>query len=604
MRRRFFIAVFLVAITSGCAYRAIDSNSTSYVADKLASELDPFLLAEGYAQKLIVEVDWVEGCKPGPKTIAGLSRLLDRYLADGLGFEIALGDEIPLEVWTPLASESDGVEQLVRRFAAGAPSEEAGVEHRYILFLPRAGGRNGYATTWVVERDGRFDSIQGLVVARDIHARQAKLWLSRDKMERMTVIHEFGHVFGLVTNDTHERVHPAHRHHCTRLKCLMAHPTSRVIARNAPAGVFNIFMSDYCTLCQADIRGAKEYWRRQESMGTSYREARIRERAASHGSAVLQKLRSEQRYDELFSMLDTYRGSFPDSPFWDGIHGGTLMALGRFEEAVTLLESGLQTDPSAVDYMSDRVLLARYLVALGRHTEAVELLDPQMTLHAWRQGQVGAFLILKNALVGLGRYREGIDLCDSVLEHEEARSFPVIGILREKADLLRRAGSLAAAETLIVEGLSRKKTRSSWLRPAIDLRRGQGRSGEALDLLSELKRNVEKNMKRSNSPRAHWAQGWMLVRIEAELGATEQARTRAQALKEAGPPKGSHPTVSIHSEAIAWMALSDFDRAAKAVGSVSAEHRGYLDPCGLEPLAPLRLDESNPVLSFCPRPVN
>ena len=89
----------------------------------------------------------------------------------------------------------------------------------------------------------------------------------------------------------------------------------------------------------------------------------------------------------------------------------------------------------------------------------------------------------------------------------------------------------------------------------------------------------------------------MMVRIEAELGATEQARTRAQTLKEAGPPERSHPTVSIHSEAIAWMALGDFERAAKAVESVSAEYRGYVDPCSLELLAPLRL-------SFCPRPVN
>ena len=57
MLHRFFIAVLLMTITSGCAYRAIESASAPYPVEKLASALDPFLLAEGYARKLVVEVD-------------------------------------------------------------------------------------------------------------------------------------------------------------------------------------------------------------------------------------------------------------------------------------------------------------------------------------------------------------------------------------------------------------------------------------------------------------------------------------------------------------------------------------------------------------------
>ena len=76
-------------------------------------------------------------------------------------------------------------------------------------------------------------------------------------------------------------------------------------------------------------------------------------------------------------------------------------------------------------------------------------------------------------------------------------------------------------------------------------------------------------------------------------------------MKKGEPPDGMNRIVSIYGEAVAWMALGDLDRAAKAVGSVSAALPGYVDPCGLEPLAPLRLDASNQhVLSFCPSLIN
>ena len=34
-----------------------------------------------------------------------------------------------------------------------------------------------------------------------------------------------------------------------------------VTARNFAAGVFNLYMTDYCADCQADIRRAQAYWR-------------------------------------------------------------------------------------------------------------------------------------------------------------------------------------------------------------------------------------------------------------------------------------------------------------------------------------------------------
>ena len=257
---RAVVALLLVSL-GGCAYRAIDSGPGEFPVESLARDLDRRLLAEGYADELIVEVDWVAGCEPGLKTIAGLERILDKYLAPGLKYEIYLDDEIPLELWQPETNPLSEIEKLVRQFASDDVKRAARLEHRYVLFVPSAGGRNGFATNWILGRESTEPiTVEGLVVARAIHERQAKLWLSRDKFERMTLIHEFGHVLGLVTNDRHERVDAGHEHHCNRLKCVMAHPTMRVILRNAPPGLFNVFMKDYCKACQEDIRRAQEYW--------------------------------------------------------------------------------------------------------------------------------------------------------------------------------------------------------------------------------------------------------------------------------------------------------------------------------------------------------
>ena len=158
--------------------------------------MNPWLLAEGFSDRLEIEVDWVEGCKPGPKTIEGLRRIAVEYGPPGRPVEITLDDEIPRAVWDGSRDQGDQREQrIVEKYAdlSDAPYDPEFRSGRlYVLFVPASRyGLNGYSTGWFVTRGDSRVLVDGIVVFRAPHARYAKLWLSLDKMERMTLIHEF-----------------------------------------------------------------------------------------------------------------------------------------------------------------------------------------------------------------------------------------------------------------------------------------------------------------------------------------------------------------------------------------------------------------------------
>jgi len=238
-------------------YPAVASRAEPYPPEKLAVEFDQALLREGVSDRTVVEIDWVEGCKPGPQAIAGLEAILKKYSPPNHAVEIVVDQEIPRAEWDPLSWR----ERLIEKYAGVERASVPRTAWRYVVFVPEAGGFFGHTFVRSVTRDGVTTAVKGLVVSRSAHQKYALLWIDLDRLERMTLIHEFGHLFGLVGNPSHERSAPAHRQHCTDLHCLMAHPTLRVIARNFAVGIFNHYMTDYCDACQADIRKAQAHWR-------------------------------------------------------------------------------------------------------------------------------------------------------------------------------------------------------------------------------------------------------------------------------------------------------------------------------------------------------
>ena len=580
-------------------YKSIDRNRDPYSVERLAGELDPWLLAAGFADALVVEIDWVEGCKPGPRTLAGFERILRRYVpADRISLK--LDDEIPLDAWSDDHARNE-VGPLIERFAGTVTLFERGVDKRYVLFVPEHRGYYGFSADWpLLDREVPV-VVRGVVVARRPHERSAKLWLSRDRMERGTLIHEFGHQFGLVTNDRHERIRRNHRQHCTSLGCLMAHPTPRVIVRNAPGGLFNRFPRDYCRRCREDIRRAKNHWRRSLERDPGYLETIARQRAAGDSDLAIRGLMQAERYGSALDEIRRLRPRFPDYVDWSSHEARALIGLERYDEALALLLDNLPDDPSDGNYWGRRQLAARLLVGLGRHREAIDLFDRKLLREAGAYEVEQSAFVLTTALSGCGQESEAADLVTELLERGHPISYLRERMIRYKVDLLRRAGRIPEAATIVDRGLQDSQQRPSWLAAGRALREAQGQLPEARALLAETVDGTDRAYRAATEPHIRWTEGWRSVVLLAESGNTVTARRRAKELANAGEPDNISRPTRIMIQAAAWIALGEPDRAAKLVEALSPMDRGITDPCGNEALAPLRRSTTHTHLfAHCP----
>ena len=93
-----------------------------------------------------------------------------------------------------------------------------------------------------------------VVLFREQIDAQAFLLISAEKIERQVLIHEFGHVMGLVTNPVHRVVDSDH---CCNPTCIM-YPgvDARSIISNLIPGLLGKLPGEFCDECKADLRQA------------------------------------------------------------------------------------------------------------------------------------------------------------------------------------------------------------------------------------------------------------------------------------------------------------------------------------------------------------
>jgi len=226
--------------------------------------MNPSLLADGVGRGLHVEIDWVEGAPPSPRALESLEAVLRRHCPPGVAIDLVRDDEIPTAEIEPI-EDRRGLEQLVARHLDADPSATAERELLYLLYLPSSrpyyGGRiSGIQDTLRFERRGETVAVQAILLFTEEIRRDAMLWINARKVERATLVHELGHLLGLVSNPEHtQRNHP---NHCTEPQCVMNRPHTRSSLYNAPAALFaGRIPSDYCRRCRADIARVKQLWR-------------------------------------------------------------------------------------------------------------------------------------------------------------------------------------------------------------------------------------------------------------------------------------------------------------------------------------------------------
>ncbi len=255
------------SLLSGCRtllrYPGQEPVSPFRVEHTLETKMNARLLSAGLVDRLVVEIDWVEGCEPKPKAIKALRKAIAKYTVLGGNTEIILDDQIPGEEWKN-QNDFDST-PLVKKYLDHVPNEPEGTEVLYLLYSPGSKGYFGIARWWTFERDGKVISVNGINIFTNALDQRSILWITRAKAERSTLVHEFGHTLGLVWNNNH--VQAGNPLHCRNPQCVMTHPRARSIAYSfIPALFAGQIPKDYCKDCRTDIRRAKAIW---EEKGTS-----------------------------------------------------------------------------------------------------------------------------------------------------------------------------------------------------------------------------------------------------------------------------------------------------------------------------------------------
>lgn len=217
-------------------------------------------LLEADHPALVVEIDHVEDSQPRDRALAIFARRLEFYCDKPGGVTIVVDDSIPAAEWEP---NHETVASLALKYADEDPGEAA---YLYVLYAPSYKKFRGYSY-----RTGRLGSaveFPAMVVFAD--QLRPILWLTGVRQEASVLVHEAGHVLGLVTNDDHRD-----GGHCTNGWCLMY---DGVDARSLAVNLFPTLFTGYlpthfCRDCRDDLwaEGDVPGIRRLAGMPTSER---------------------------------------------------------------------------------------------------------------------------------------------------------------------------------------------------------------------------------------------------------------------------------------------------------------------------------------------
>ncbi len=446
------IPILLLGVLCGChtllRYKPVEPGRAPAPVAEVAGTLSPYVLTGLASKRLVVEVDWIAGNEPSAYALDGLRAMLARYVSAGREVRVEKGEEIPADEW-PAGLREDRTREVLDRHLTHDPGGADQVV--YILYVPRFHGYFGFASEWPVTRGGRTTLVSGCVVCMEAARKQAFLWIGARKIERATLVHEFGHVLGLVKNPRHEQADdPVH---CTHTECLMAHPRPRTVAANFLRGFFTGRLpGDYCRACRGDIRDAQAHWAAQLAADPRYGE----------------RLLARQRARDLTWMADeaargTAEGTAPDPARAEALYrealaldaqadgarfqlARALVGRGQVDEAVALGRDA--STSGSLDDARARIHLALELCALGRYSDAETLLDAATRGRLSARGENWVTLAHAWALSGQGRFGDAASALAAYRGPTRAYAMEEAFMNGQAAVAYRRAGDLDRAAAL------------------------------------------------------------------------------------------------------------------------------------------------------------
>lgn len=207
------------------------------------------LLGDATYSTLQVELDWVVGHEPDPDALAHLEEVLVELCNKPAGIEILLDDEIPDQgspTWSYVAAEN-----LEIAWRDRYRDPEAGVAVLYYLYVDG----HSDADTDDARILGYAYHGSSLIMFQETMAAVSPGLLSMADVEPTVLVHEAGHVLGLVNNGVSmqaDHEDPDHTHHDDNEDCVMYWAAET----DAIAGLLGGGVPDFDDECRADMQAA------------------------------------------------------------------------------------------------------------------------------------------------------------------------------------------------------------------------------------------------------------------------------------------------------------------------------------------------------------
>ena len=248
-----WLMVLAVTPLLACASRAPgDTFSVGQTPERRAASMNrAFLRPASPEERLVVHVDWIRGAEPRDAALSALGRFLRRATArPHATIEVVRGQEIERPAGNPRRALAEAARRNAR------PPEDA--YYVYVVYWDRYEKYRG--VYW--PGGGLHDDVEHEVITMFVEPieRDSILWLTRNKVESAVLVHEFGHLAGLVRGGRDALARKQHRpRHCPNPACRMYWGVDSASVRANFLPTFCLGRLDlvFCGECEADLAAGR-----------------------------------------------------------------------------------------------------------------------------------------------------------------------------------------------------------------------------------------------------------------------------------------------------------------------------------------------------------
>jgi hypothetical protein len=366
--------------------------------------MNPHLLSNELTDRLVVEIDWVEGMHPSDRAMNALKETLQRYAPQDKKIDVVLDDEIPFEEWEVLPTADTWT--LTQKWLDVVPDLSRKLHVLYILYVPRSSKEHhsyyGFHAITQVQRGDLRIPVESIAMFMEPIRQKSILMIRNSEGERATLIHELGHAFGLCSNWEHEQ--RGNPNHCRNVECVVTEPRTRSIAYNFLPGLFaGRLPRNYCDDCRADLARYRTRLARELEVNPKWAERTLSRMRAEIESESLSWRIAQNEDPRALDELEELSREYPESARLAERVTINKLWLGQSEDALEFALRGYQADRYHAVGLKAAALLARR----GRTAEALEILSPEY-LAAQGQEGIGAHLERARILTGLRRIEDAL----------------------------------------------------------------------------------------------------------------------------------------------------------------------------------------------------